>query len=182
MAGDGGAEDSGAGGGDGGLVPPSARKRVFYFKNGALGKIRDSGDTRPGLDVGDEKCTNGANQMGLGGSWKAWLSSSQIDAIDRTSDVGPWYRLDQATLLFATKAELTHGPRTRIDPTAAPDLFFWSGTQLNGRRTPDNCQDWTVYNAPAIATVGRADATGEAWAVSAPQDCSQYLALLCIEQ
>lgn len=179
----GGCSDDGASmHGDGGIVPPAARKRVFYFRNGTLGKIRDSADPRPALEVADADCTEGASQMDLGGSWKAWLSSSQIDAIDRISDVGPWYRVDRETLLFASKSDLTRGPRARIDPGDWAEPFFWSGTALNGRRTPDTCQDWTVYNAPAAATVGRVDAQGEAWVASEPLLCSYYLALLCIEQ
>jgi hypothetical protein len=170
-----------------GSVPPSERKRVFYFRNGTLGKIRDSADTRPALAVADEDCTVGAEQMGWPGAWRAWLSSSESDAIDRILDVGPWYRTDQETLLFASKAELTMGPRAPIDPTLDDparddDLLFWTGTDLDGRRTADNCTDWTVYNVPAIATVGRADISGPAWVAAEPLQCSNYLALLCIEQ
>src|SRR5262245_49020097 len=98
-------------------VPPGARKRIFYFRNGTLGQIRDSTDTRPAVDVADGDCTDEASSMGVGGSWKAWLSSSQVDAITRISDVGPWYRLDQETLLFASRADFAHGPRVRIDPS-----------------------------------------------------------------
>src|SRR5512134_2791430 len=49
------------GGGDD--VPHSARKRVFQFRNGTLGQIRDSTDVRPAVDVADEDCTNGASHM-----------------------------------------------------------------------------------------------------------------------
>ena len=174
-------------------VPVAERKRVFQHRNGTLGKIRDSTDTRPAVDVADEDCTRGADGMGLGGMWKAWLSSSEADAIDRVGDVGPWYRIDRATLLFATKAELADGPRERIDPGDAVEdedacmrfgscaQTFLTGT-IEGRRTNDTCYDWTVYNVPAIGTVGRADRAGGDWVVATPLACSAYLALLCIEQ
>lgn len=173
---------------------PLARKRVFYFRNGTLGKIRDSNDVRPTLEIADADCTDGAARLGLGGSWKAWLSSSEADAIDRVSDVAPWYRLDRETLLFASKRELARGPRARIDPSSASENWdscmrfgicsqtFWSGTGPDGRHTSDNCLDWTVYNTPAIATVGRADVSGESWVASESLQCGAYLALLCIEQ
>ncbi len=61
-------------------------------------------------------------------------------------------------------------------------MMFWSGTRLDGTRSSDNCSDWTIYNRPAIATVGRADAVGNAWVMDTPLLCSNYLALLCIEQ
>lgn len=176
------------------VVPPAERKRIFFLRNGTLGRIRDSADMRPALEVADEACTNEAQRLGLGGSWKAWLSSSSVDAIDRIADVGPSYRLDQETLLFASRAEFARGPRVRIDPSDEVEhsdvcmqfgscvQTFWSGTAIDGRRTSDNCSDWTIYNRPAIATVGRADVAGEAWVVPAPLLCSAYLALLCIEQ
>ena len=170
------------------------RKRVFLFRNGTLGKIRDSTDTRAAVDVADEDCTDGASRMSLGGTWRAWLSSSAVDAIDRIADVGPWYRVDRETTLFASKADLARGPRARIDPSEESEDWescmrfgqcsqtFWSGTTVDGRRAADNCLDWTVYNLPAVATVGRADVSGEEWVATESLACAAYLALLCIEQ
>lgn len=168
-------------------IPAAERKRVFYFRNGSLGKILDSADTRPAVEAADEDCTNGAANMGWGGTWRAWLSTSQVDALDRIEDVGPWYRVDQETLLFASKAELALGPRAPIDltfddPNRGDDELFWSGTDLDGHRTDNNCSDWTIYNVPAVATVGRADIAGPGWVAAEPLLCSTYLALLCIEQ
>ncbi len=164
------------------LRPPSQRPRVFYLKNGTLGKIRDSADPRSGLEAADADCTQIAVQRELGGTWRAWLSSSELDAIDRIADVSPWYRTDRETLLFGSHRELTRGPRDAIEPAQGEPLLFWSGTLPSGRRSDDTCHDWTVYNVPAIATVGRADAVGLAWIVREPLLCSNYLALLCIEQ
>ncbi|MGE0396494.1 MAG: hypothetical protein AB7T06_07240 [Kofleriaceae bacterium] len=113
---------------------------------------------------------------------RAWLSSSTVDAITRLDDAAPWYRTDRETLLFATKAELVEGPRATIEPSSDGELMFWSGTSLDGTRTSHTCADWTIYNVPAVATVGRADAAHSAWVVDEPLLCSNYLALLCIEQ
>ncbi|MFL5321038.1 MAG: hypothetical protein ACJ790_15370, partial [Myxococcaceae bacterium] len=44
-----------------------------------------------GLAKADEACMLAVSAAGLGGNWKAWLSDSNTDAIDRISDVGPWY-------------------------------------------------------------------------------------------
>src|SRR5688500_10181736 len=83
------------------------RKRVMFARNGALGKIGDPNDPRPVLDRADQRCQLYAENNDLGGSWRAWLSTSQVDAIDRIDDVGPWYRIDGETLLFPSKADLT---------------------------------------------------------------------------
>lgn len=163
-------------------TPPSERHRVFYLRNGRLGKLVDSAGGRTGVETADADCNRASRDRGLGGTWRAWLSSSEVDAIDRIDDVGPWYRIDRETAVFASKEELTTGPRAPIEPSADTELMFWSGTRLDGTRSSDNCVDWTIYNLPAIATVGRADAIGDAWVVEAPLECSNYLALLCIEQ
>ena len=177
-----GACDDGAGEPDATLVPTLERKRVFYFRNGTLGKIRDSSDERPGVIVADEACTAEAADGGLGGSWRAWLSSSEVDAVERIDDVGPWYRLDQETLLFPSRAEIGQGPRAAIVPDGEGERRFWSGTGPDGRATAETCSDWTVYNVPAVATIGRADLVGSAWIPDAPLLCAEYLALLCLEQ
>lgn len=164
-------------------TPPSERHRVFYLRNGTLGKIMDSSDTRTGIETADADCTQSAADREIGGTWRAWLSSSSVDAFDRITDVAPWYRIDRETLLFASRLELTTGPRATIEAMPDPEMMmFWSGTRLDGTRSIDNCSDWTVYNRPAIATVGRADVVGESWVMDTPLLCSNYLALLCIEQ
>ncbi|MFN0249455.1 MAG: hypothetical protein ACKV2T_21395 [Kofleriaceae bacterium] len=164
-------------------TPPSERHRAFYLRNGTLGKIKDSADPQSGVEVADADCTAAAATRELGGSWRAWLSSSTTDAITRIDDVAPWYRIDRETLLFASKRELTAGPRATIEASPDPEpMMFWSGTRLDGTRSTDNCSDWTIYNHPAIATVGRADLVGASWVMDAALPCSNYLALLCIEQ
>ena len=157
-------------------------KRIFFFPNGSLGEIGDSSDQRDPLTIADSKCTARAKELSLGGgSWSAWLSSSGGNAIDRVGE-GPWYRLDQQTLLFASKAELKVGPRVAIDPTdGGKPMRFWSGTGSDGLRSDPTCRDWTLYTSPLTGTVGRADRPGAAWVDPEPLDCSTYLALLCIE-
>lgn len=164
-------------------TPPSERHRAFYLRNGTLGKIKNSADPRTGVEAADADCTTAAATRELGGSWRAWLSSSTTDAIARIDDVAPWYRIDRETLLFASTRELTTGPRAPIEASPDPEpMMFWSGTRLDGTRSTDNCFDWTIYNRPAIATVGRADVVGAAWVMDAALLCSNYLALFCIEQ
>jgi hypothetical protein len=164
---------------------PTARKRVFHLLNGALGAIRDANDTRTGLEVADADCTT-AGQMYGGGQWRAWLSDSSMNAIERLSDVGPWYRLDQQTKLFDSRAAITQGPLVPIeDPTdagAGMRSLFWSGTLLDGTASTGDCSDWTSYVGGGTATVGRADTAGSGWVDPTPLSCSKYLSLLCFEQ
>jgi hypothetical protein len=162
--------------------PESERKRVFFHLSGTLGKIRNSGDPRPALAVADESCTLAASDRGIEGTWRAWLSSSEENAIDRIEGVGPWYRVDRATILFRGKDDLHDGPIAVIDPDAHPERNkFWTGTLPDGTRSSDLCNDWTVYQG-LYGTVGRVDVTGAAWAATDRLHCGEYLALLCIEQ
>jgi hypothetical protein len=162
-----------------------ARKRVFHLLNGALGKIRDSSDPRTGLEVADADCMTAGQTYG-DGQWRAWLSSSTVNAIDRLADVGPWYRLDQQTKLFESRAALVNGPLVPIeDPAdAGADLraLFWTGTLLDGTASTATCLDWTEYVGPITATVGRVDMAGQGWVDPTPLSCAKYLSLLCFEQ
>lgn len=184
----GGAGGAGASGGsviDAGPEVQTVRKRVFHLVNGALGKIKDSSasDTRTGLETADAACTT-AGKMHGGGQWQAWLSSSSMNAIDRLADVGPWYRLDQQTMLFENRAAIAQGPLVPIDDPADGNsrISFWSGTLLDGTASAANCADWTEYVGGVKATVGRADTAGPGWVAPTLQSCSTYLALLCFEQ
>ena len=170
---------------DAGSDVQTVRKRVFHLRNGALGKIRDSNDTRTGLEVADADCTT-AGQMYGGGQWRAWLSSSSMNAIDRVADVGPWYRPDQQTKLFENRAAITQGPLVPIEDPADAGVgvrdLFWSGTLLDGTASTANCTDWTEYVGGVTATVGRTDTAGSGWVAPTLQSCSTYLSLLCFEQ
>jgi hypothetical protein len=164
-------------------APAEGHKRIFHYPNGALGQIRDARDPRPAVEVADARCMTGASQRRLAGTWRAWLSSSTVDAIDRIADVGPWYRLDGKTKLFESKAQLRAGPLAPIDPPGDPVAGrpFWTGTLADGTRSSLTCQDWTDY-VMARGTVGRADAVGGAWVAAEPSSCGFYGGLLCIEQ
>jgi hypothetical protein len=159
-------------------------KRVFYLPNGTLGQIRDTTNPLTGLEIADADCTQAGASHG-GGQWRAWLSSSTMAALDRIADVGPWYRLDQQTLLFENRASIVNGPLVPINAQPNPGNnanLFWSGTLADGTPSSDNCQDWTAYGSSLVATVGRVDTAGAGWVDPTPLECSTYLALLCFEQ
>lgn len=136
---------------DGGLQV----KRIFATHTVYMGSFG-------GVEAGDQLCNSAAQTAQLGGAWKAWLSTSAANAIDRIADVGPWYLVDGTTLVFANKAALVGSPRVAIDHdelgNAIPqhDPFnvegAWTGTLQGGKAAAGNpalgagadCSDWLV--------------------------------------
>jgi hypothetical protein len=95
------------GGSDNSLPGPDAsvpqHKRVFVTAAGYRG---DFG----GVTGGDTICNTTAVAANLDGTWKAWLSDSTTNAIDRIDDVGPWYLLN-GKVVFNNKTNTTASHR-----------------------------------------------------------------------
>lgn len=182
------------GGGDGGGSPegggslPDGAKRIFITSQEFRGDLVGAG----GLAGADGACESAAQGAGLGGTWKAWLSTTSVNAIDRVDDVGPWYDLE-GTLIFHDKANLTTSPLAGlwIDETGTylPSDNIWTGTGFGGKYVEDlgpgskPCSDWTaatISEGAKIGQVGRQD--GIAWTLFAGTTCDQQAHLICIEQ
>lgn len=72
---------------------PSKPKRIFLTRSYFDGNLKLAGDGLDGLSGGDNLCARAATSVNLGGNWKAWLSTSTVDAIDRIQEAGPWVDL-----------------------------------------------------------------------------------------
>ena len=78
----------------------------------------------PGADA---KCQLAADSQLLGGTFKAWISTTSGNAIDRIADVGPWVLVDNATKVFNNKANLQTVPLSAIWLTEANTSPTWTG-------------------------------------------------------
>ena len=95
--------------------PPPGAKRVFITSDSfPFGDLVTLGGDHNGVISGDKLCAIAASRAGLDGTWRAWLSQSGADAIDRITDAGPWYRLDGA-LVFADRGGLKSEALVPID-------------------------------------------------------------------
>jgi len=167
----------------------TARKRVFFtsetdYYTGNLG----------GLAGADAKCTALAAGAGLGGTWKAWVSTSTVNAIDHIDDVGAFYLVDRQTLVFPSKASLTGTPLAPIDlDQHGNGVGFaygaWTGTTVGGVYSGQACSDWT--DDGSMSQAGRATVARPAtvppdttWGgdVADPGPCYTDFGLLCFEQ
>lgn len=164
-------------------APPQGERKRVFLTGAFLGTLYDP---TGGLVGGDRKCDQAAQQSGLEGSWRVWLSAGGVDAIDRLVDVGPWYLVDRQTLVFADRAQLTTGPSAPITMTHSgetiPSSPVWTGTAADGTGVPDDCSDWTADQAQLRGLVGTSGSTGVAWTASASETCGLYAYLYCFEQ
>ena len=164
--------------------PPSV-KRVFVTRTQYSGDLKTVGSGTSGLDGADRLCAAAATQ--LGGQWVAWLSTSTVDAIDRITGAGPWYRVDGTTMIFASKAAIVSGPLAAIDrdeTNAQPPggHGVWTGTGVNGRATTDLCNDWASPGINAFGTYGLRVKTDASWTADSSAGCVAGVAhLYCFE-
>lgn len=168
-------------GGDRPQTPPGS-KRVFITaaeQTGALG----------GLTGGDARCTTAAASLG-GGPWKAWLSTTTVNAIDRITGTGPWFDTNGA-IVFASRAELMARPSRSLGYDEAGVFLasekIWTGTGAGGTYVaalPGTapCAEWTSGAMSGQAKVGQVGRPDEAWTAQTNTTCDQMAHLICFEQ
>ena len=171
--------------------PGPAGKRVFVSSMNTNANLAALGGGATGVEGADNMCNNFAGAAGLGGEWQAWISDSTVDAIDRITGSGPWFRMD-GQMAFANKANLTTSPMVPvvIDEKGRllmfpPDLInTWTGTSAGGRFTPNNatCGDWTDGTISAEGTVGDAGEIDSGWTNFDKLDCDLQGRLYCLER
>lgn len=144
-----------------------------------------------GLSGADAYCESLAAAVGAGGKgWRAYLSTSTVDARDRIGD-GPWYNA-AGEMIAADVGEL-HGDNNLTAETAlnekgqAPNYIggaqplqhdILTGTNEDGTASDMTCNDWTDGSAGSQAMLGHADRLGRnpgvnSWnAIHASQGCA----------
>ena len=112
-----------------------------------------SGD---GLAGADAICQELAEAAGLTGTWTAWLSDDNADAIDRIPD--GQYQLVDGTVIADDKADLTDGflkaPISLNEFGSPEEGYAWTGTQPDGTAMETNCSNWTNNSGSGGCTAG----------------------------
>jgi hypothetical protein len=166
--------------------PPAFAKRVFVTSATYTGNLKLQGSGADGLDGGDKLCQLAASAATLGGTWRAWLSTTTVNAIDRIADVGPWYRLDGAKVFNNKASIVTSGPLVAIDVDevgGSPKVNTWTGTKKSGIFDSFSCHDWTD-EAPVNGYEGIVGITVgvQLWTESSSNPCHLENTLYCFEQ
>ncbi|MEL6343989.1 MAG: hypothetical protein AAFV53_12795 [Myxococcota bacterium] len=177
-------------------------KRVFITSAKYSGDLEEPLGVEGGLAGADALCQVHADLAELGGTWKAWLSSTREspdddahDAIDRIADVGPWYLADRCTVVAASRTSLTiNGLEApiRLDENevalADEDTEVWTGTNRFGRddtfTNNSVCQRWTTNDTSSKAVYGSPylEWDNEGWTNFDRATCTVEKRLLCMEQ
>ena len=170
-------------------------KRMFITSTAYTGNLG-------GLSGADNACQARANAAGLGGTWKAILSSSTVNAKDRIG-----YNWDGIMNLYGTV--LYFNPRssrpnitdisgffsgnsmidysnglTKEDKTFAPTTYTWTGTLIGGTvYSGYTCNDWTDGSTSYSGANGNDNAASVGgWIKWGTYACNNTRALYCIEQ
>jgi hypothetical protein len=155
-----------------------------------------------GMAAGDAACKEEAEEAGLPGQYKVWLSDRSADAYERMS--GAWryeklVRPDGVEVAASGHALIRDGnPLQAIKVNAAGDStgggLVWTGTDADGRWTGFDSGDWQARDDETKATVGRVErdftygeewTEAELWGGVAPARNGGYtvdFALYCMEQ
>ena len=181
----------------------SAGKSVFVTSVSGTGDLSSwpDSDGKTGIAAGDAICRNRAKAGGLANPqrFKAWLSDSTTDAIDRLVSDGPWVRPD-GVLVAQSRSDLAGGVFSSISVDEYGTYFTefpeynngdtWTGTNGSGRGGGvRHCNNWTNADPEEVGAAGTAIMALEHWAselASVPDSafelaCSSSLRLFCFE-
>ncbi len=161
---------------------PNTHKRVFVTSAEYSGQLG-------GLAGADQLCQTAATAANKGGTWRAWLSSSTVNAIDRIADVGPWYQEPSAGALvktFNNKANLVTSPLQRLyvdeegrGNSVSTQRTYWTGTLQTGQHASATCNDW----ASSTSQNGTVGPGSSAWSYNDfVVSCTSTYSLVCLEQ
>lgn len=159
-----------------------------------------------GLMAADFICSTVANNSGLGNSYVAYLSTVNVDAIDRLPvDGGPWVTLN-GDMVASNRFDILSFDdpggfylTNPIDVTENGSIvpqYHWVFTSTGGRTgrysldpaVTDNCEGWTSLSldengvSQSRAGVGLADKSTYRWAEQDSARCNFEAALYCFER
>lgn len=167
----------------------SPTKRVFVSSTTSTGNMG-------GLNGADNICQTRANAAALGGTWKAWLSSSTTSAASRLTQSSSPYVLVNGTLVANNWADLTDGSivnpinRTEFGNVTANGAV-WTHTTTTGAQATTNagqvCSDWTVSTSgnTLVHCAGSPFQVNGDWTAGysgCAYPCNQQWPLFCFEQ
>lgn len=140
-----------------------------------------------GIGAADSACQSLASTEGLldPTSYKAWLSTSTVDAVDHVKlSPEPLY-MPSGALVTANASKLLRGELTNAineeedGLTTVSSTSVWTGTLAAGTKAATHCTDWTLTTGDG--TVGT-QATDGSWTnTGTPLACTTAARLICFQ-
>ena len=176
-----------------GTTPDPPRPFTAFLTRATYdGNLAGAAGVTDGLEAADTLCTNAANGALLDGTYRAWISSSTANAIDRIDADGPWV-LRGAHTLFHNRAQLSGLPLSVYAMDENGDVVedfkdTWTATAMGGHLAVATdgftdlgaCGDWTA-NDSTLTVAGDPLSSDSAWTQSTPTMCAGDNHLLCLE-
>lgn len=182
------------GGGSGGNQEISS-VRIFITSTSYTGDLG-------GLSGADAKCQTQANAAGLGGTWKAILSSTTVDARTRLGvrkkpifDI--WGRLiwnplspaPQVANGNSTGTDFYQSVNSTVNVTelgTTMSVYTWVGTNGDGLKistsaTNHFCNNWVSANSTHSAYMGYSELRNGGWIAHTASGCQYARNLYCLE-
>ena len=138
-----------------------------------------------GLVGADAACQAHADSASLGGTFRAWLSTSTVNAKDRIlPTIAPYVQPNGDEVTTNFYGDLV----TAIDVDEHGDLvtpteWVWTGTLASpiGDASAATCSDWTTASSGVSGTIGHAEMTDSSWTEFADVGCHELLRLYCFQ-
>jgi hypothetical protein len=140
-----------------------------------------------GLDGADQICQAEADEAGLPGTYKAWLSDSTGSPSTRFNQVEVPYLLPNGLQVAASYAQIiASGPTfpLNISPTLSMRFIdVWTSTRESGLALSDHCETWSSSEIFSVGILGSSSETlSDIWTFSLFADCNTNHALYCVGQ
>lgn len=138
-----------------------------------------------GLAGADAICQNRANAAGLTGTFRAWLSSSTVNALSRMGSARGFVRRDGAPLAdtlesLTTSRALLNAINYDENNVAVDSTLAWTGTSVAGVFSGNgSCSDWT--STTGSATSGNPQAGPGMWTNYGTGSCATPQRLYCFQ-
>lgn len=161
-------------------TPTATSKYVFVTSTNYSGNLG-------GLAGADDKCQTVANQAGLTGFYKAWLSDSVTSASSRLNhSTAPYMRIDGITVANnwtdLTDGVLAASISITENGSVVSGTGVWTNTRIAGAvaSTTNTCSDWGSTTGQSVR--GNNSATSGAWTAGSLLNCTYNLHLYCFQE
>lgn len=140
-----------------------------------------------GLAGADIKCQLAADAAGLGGVWKAWLSTLSDAASTRLSLSYPLVTVNGIAIFETENERLIGLPRTALNVDenghVVGNVNVWTNTDTVGASRSADCNSWTTAVSGMNGGVGlSADLSVNRWTDAGNAACNTLAHLYCVEQ